>query len=420
MHRRCGPGVKVQVNLAGGDSVILNVIGLIERYTMNLRNSQSEAIRHVDALTASRTTDVESGIRQSLDQALIPVSLFSQAACALRTEARVELSFHPDRRIASGANVAEELLRDGIYRNQFETAISNGSRSAHSGGNRQEWEQRMFGGVYERCAASERPKYGALNICGYSDGSAPRFGSCYLGLRPQVSERTTFSYGDSATDPCEIGTLHRFDLIWLAIFRDVLNRGNVLALPRSTLSTLLTRVRASCTTSSPTRFRQSPGRALDNYIEAQVHGDIRLDRDVEFIVVDPSFARSKVGTTLECVSRKYGFPLYYHKGFVVDVGEISDDFRGPEIPKLAMRIARASVISAKDIGDAAESLHSHPEVWCDWGTVDETLQHIKQLWHVLVQYGRPVAELSDHDVMHAEPPITHSKMDNRPRRPGDR
>ncbi|WP_433619087.1 DUF3626 domain-containing protein [Paenibacillus cellulositrophicus] len=38
---------------------------------------------------------------------------------------------------------------------------------------------------------------------------------------------------------------------------------------------------------------------------------------------------------------------------------------------------------------AAASLHNHPEEWQDWGSYDETLQHIKQLWHVLVRFGSP-------------------------------
>jgi hypothetical protein len=42
------------------------------------------------------------------------------------------------------------------------------------------------------------------------------------------------------------------------------------------------------------------------------------------------------------------------------------------------------------IGNAAVSLSRQPESWRDWGTYDETLQHIKQLWHVLAYYGQPL------------------------------
>jgi hypothetical protein len=41
------------------------------------------------------------------------------------------------------------------------------------------------------------------------------------------------------------------------------------------------------------------------------------------------------------------------------------------------------------IGKAEASLREQPDVWRDWGSHAETLQHLKQLWHVLVHYGSP-------------------------------
>ncbi|MFJ8952436.1 DUF3626 domain-containing protein [Streptomyces sp. NPDC102381] len=51
-----------------------------------------------------------------------------------------------------------------------------------------------------------RPKCGALNVMRHADGAAPRFGSC-VRLRPEVSERATFCFGDSHVGPADIGTL---------------------------------------------------------------------------------------------------------------------------------------------------------------------------------------------------------------------
>jgi hypothetical protein len=45
-------------------------------------------------------------------------------------------------------------------------------------------------------------------------------------------------------------------------------------------------------------------------------------------------------------------------------------------------------IDAASVGHAAAALHRDPASWDDWGTYEETLQHIKQLWHVLVRFGR--------------------------------
>src|SRR5699024_11969950 len=52
-----------------------------------------------------------------------------------------------------------------------------GGLTAHPGGDRWRWEQRIFGGAYDGAPARERPKYGALNHRRNPLGGAPRFGS---------------------------------------------------------------------------------------------------------------------------------------------------------------------------------------------------------------------------------------------------
>jgi hypothetical protein len=72
------------------------------------------------------------------------------------------------------------------------------------------------------------------------------------------------------------------------------------------------------------------------------------------------------------------------------VRDVPDDFRGPEMPRLAQRIAGSDgTLDAAVIGIAEASLHKQPDEWRDWGKHAEVLQHLKQLWHVLVHYGLP-------------------------------
>ena len=106
-------------------------------------------------------------------------------------------------------SVAEALFEQGIYKSQFETLLSNGSVSAYPGGERDLWEQRIFGGAYqlEGVTNDQRPKYGALNLMLHPDGPAPRFGSCYFLLSPKVSSRSTYTYLDSHQDPKRKGDL---------------------------------------------------------------------------------------------------------------------------------------------------------------------------------------------------------------------
>jgi len=55
-------------------------------------------------------------------------------------------------------------------------------------------------------------------------------------------------------------------------------------------------------------------RNLDSYVEAQVHGDVLLGRDVEELVADDSFRGAETGRNLEAMAEKFGFRLRWRKG----------------------------------------------------------------------------------------------------------
>lgn len=100
---------------------------------------------------------------------------------------RITLNFHPDR-WSGGEHILAALAR-GTYRSQFETGTSNGGLTAHPGGARWVWEQKLFGGVYDDAPAAHRPKYGALDHRRRPLGGAPRFGSAFLRLGEAVLPR---------------------------------------------------------------------------------------------------------------------------------------------------------------------------------------------------------------------------------------
>ena len=135
------------------------------------------------------------------------------------------LHFHPYRFGLKSTTVAEDLLKDGLYRNQFETGLSSGSVSAFPGGERDTWERTLFGGAYhaEGVMASERPKYGALELVRYPDGPIPRFGSCYFVLRPGVSMRTSFTFMGSEHPRAmeRLGTIDRLHSMMAALLAEI-------------------------------------------------------------------------------------------------------------------------------------------------------------------------------------------------------
>lgn len=356
-----------------------------------------DLVRHQEAVSSSYIAEV-------LHRAGADISAYGAAMECVRVHARVVIHFHPDRFGTKPIPVAEALLKEGAYRNQFETGLSTGGLSPFPGGARDSWERSLFGGAYHASGVSdsERPKYGALELVRYADGPIPRFGSCYFVMHPTVSSRTSFTFAGSedprATE--RLGMIGRMDNVMAALFGEIEAggmaappwppfRAPTLGLSDLTVARLLDVLRELA---GP---RKEPadlpaGRVLDTQIEAQVHGPVDLQEDIESLVADPAFASTTTGDTLRELASRYGFPLRWHCGFRLAVGEVPDDFRGPAMPRLAQRIAGENgMIDAAVIGTAEASLRHHPEVWRDWGSREEVLQHLKQLWHVLVHHGAP-------------------------------
>lgn len=360
-----------------------------------LTAAQAAALEHVQTLAErDRATATE---RAAMVLARAGIELDVGELCALIAErGRVVVNFHRDRIASDGRTVLGALSEDGLYRNQFETGISNGGLGAV----RERFEEQLFAGTYAQAGvlAVERPKYGGLDLVGHLDGPCPRFGSCHLRLRREVLFRFSFSFGDSVTEPDAVGTIEVFEPV-LAALLDAIEAGGhtsaigscstVLGLEAPSVSFLVALLR-----DGPQQRRQ-PGRALDDYIEAQVHGPLRLADDVEALVADPSFRQTTFGAQLEGLARTFGFSLFWHPGFVLDADEVPAHFRGPEVRTLGCRIAAelgdgTGRLDAEVLGRAARLVVADPDHFADHGTPVETLQHLKQLWHVLVAYGHPV------------------------------
>ncbi|WP_240942024.1 DUF3626 domain-containing protein [Planosporangium thailandense] len=228
------------------------------------------------------------------------------------------------------------MARDGIYRSQFVTGTSNGGLTAHPGGDRWRWESRIFGGAYDDAPDHERPVYGALNFRRNPVGGSPRFGSAHFRLTADTLRRATFCYPDSVFEPSAFGVAAGMSLIALAEADD--------------------------------------RDALDDYIEAQVHGPVRLDRHVEALVLDPSYR----GTAVETAARRLPCPVEWHPGFRLAVEELRRhrEYRGQEYVELGAEIAVDGQLDPRVIGDAA-------------GTGRYAEQALKRVWHYVARFGAP-------------------------------
>jgi len=273
-----------------------------------------------------------------MERALAHVTALSQGD-PLDGSLRVTINFHPDR-LVSGRPILDGMARDGFYRSQFETGTGNGALTAHPGGSRWLWESRIFGGAYDHAPPSERPKYGALNFRRLPHGASARFGSAHLRLRPEALARTTLCHPDSYYEPANFGVAARGSAL--------------LALAAAT----------------PAED------ALDDYVEAQVHGPLELARDVEAHVLDVCYRDTEV----ERAAGALGCPVEWHPGFRLSTDELErhPDYRGPEYVALGLALARDGWLDPRTLGDAARS-----------GRHDE--QALKRLWHCLARFGAPVA-----------------------------
>jgi len=249
---------------------------------------------------------------------------------------RVTLHFHPDR-VRDGRPLLAALARDGVYRSQFETGTSNGGLTAYLGGERWRWESRLFGGAYDDAPAALRPKYGELNYRRKPTGAVPRFGSAHMRLTADTLRRATFCYPDSVFESVHIGVAARMALIALAQADDQ--------------------------------------DALDDYIEAHVHGEVRLDRDVEALVLDPCYR----GTAVESLAHALPCPVEWHPGFRLNSDALRrhPDYRGQRIVDLGLALATDGYLDGRIIGAVARL-----------GTYDE--QALKRVWHYVARFGSPI------------------------------
>jgi hypothetical protein len=253
---------------------------------------------------------------------------------------RVTLNFHPDRATA-GVPILRAMAEAGTYRSQFETGTSNGGLTAHPGGDRWRWEQRIFGGAYDDAPAAERPKYGALNHRCSPFGGAPRFGSAHLRLAAHTLERTTFCYPDSVFEPEHLGTA----------------------------------VSCALTTLADDDLASGVTDDLDGYVEAHVHGVLDLGRDVEALVLDAAYR----GTSVEEDARELPCPVEWHDGFRLDLDTVRShpDYRGPEIVEVAEQVAVDGRLDPVVIGHAVAAGRHDP-------------QDLKRVWHHVARFGAPV------------------------------
>ncbi|MDQ1294576.1 MAG: hypothetical protein QG608_2461 [Actinomycetota bacterium] len=368
--------------------------------------------RDVAALTARvaqlRTANVLRSV--GLDLALPDI------VDAVRERARVTVHFHPDRFLPAGGTVVCSLAEEGWYRNQFETGITNGGIPVKTAAPRDREERELFADAYLRAGVrpGDRPKYGALDFVGAPEGATPEFGPCHLRLRPLVLPRCTFSLADGHRTR-DTGTWHLMDSLVAGLLEAA--RGESVPggdrLPgedvRRLLGMLLDtgglngtaggRNSAEAPSAQGTGGTGGIGGILPPSgdlspvrVDAQVHGEILLSRDVDRLVADPSYRGTAVEEELAQIRDRYELDLHWHRGFALPFEKLQALCGESLMSVLARQVHRefadgAPCLTAAIIGRATAAIHRDPLRWADWGSPTHSLSLLGQLWRVVVRHG---------------------------------
>lgn len=152
----------------------------------------------------------------------------------------------------------------------------------------------------EDFVASMRPKYGALNYTNDPNGAAGgySYGRSYMVLKEHVKHNSTYTAMDSfsyASDPSSGNKVASF-----------LNMDRVIA----NLDDVQLRLLKAMVADPNARMTRN------HYIEAQIHGEIRFDRDVKSIYIDNMDLSScenerEMRKRIESFSRKYNILVHY-------------------------------------------------------------------------------------------------------------
>lgn len=354
-----------------------------------MRNLNQKAIDYIETYVKNKYPKSEDSLAQLCQQVNIGLPKLDFVINQIKSKARICLHFHPYRLNEQGVSVIELLLRTGIYKNQFETKISNGSLSAFKGGDRDVWENNLFGEVFsdEDYPMTQRPKYGALDLLRHADGPSPRFGSAYFILKPALTQAATFTYLDSYKTPDERGTINALNIILVSLIQDCLENKEALGETNMKPVELVDTISEKLSTPYTQTVLHKPKQNLDQYIEAQVHADINLNKDVAILVADTAYQDTPIERSFKKLCEKYQIALLWRQGLELPIEAAVANFRGTQIPNLVHQFTVNDSINVAVLAAIEKRLTKDLK---NKEKLNAQLQQLKYLYHTLVQFGKPI------------------------------
>ncbi len=344
-----------------------------------------ELLRQTEEIINSNSSEEVEKLLSILKFSNIPETKHKVFSDLIFEKSCINIHFHPDRISFNNLTIIDSLIESGEYKNQYQTKTSSGSLTAKIGGDRDAWENKLFKNFYGT-NINERPKYGSLSLACTSDGASPRFGSCFFVTSSEIKQRTTFTYGDSYLLPKEIGTAKNLTQVYSKLYEDIFTRNAALGLKYDSLDAFIKKTTEALESNALT-VRNTHN--LDFYIEAQIHGNIDLKKDVTTLVADYSFRETEFESKFQELCKNYRISLIWNLGYELKTTKIPDNFRGIDTQIFANKIAINGIINAHVIGKAL----TNEKLKLEYKEF-ELIQLVKHVWHCLVKFGTPIKPCS--------------------------
>jgi len=294
-----------QMDGVKGPLIKENLENVIEKTVLN--NRQASAFSYIDSMSGQAfKKQLASNVYN--EQQLSEISNITEQIKNGDLPICMNRGFHKKE-------ILEQFIEDGNFKNQFETQTSKGCLDFSKGGQRDQWEERLYNGAFQKQKAytdildsdtllaevgKERPRYGYL-----SDPNSPFINNSYGDLtfvfKPQaVADRCTFSIGNSS-----------------GIIQKDIDRGRVFTADAPAALWREWKLVGKPLEDSVISGKQVPAgfSASSRYTEVQFLGDVSLNDVAEIIAPkhfeDPEYDYDGRGALLRKLSKKWGIPIRY-------------------------------------------------------------------------------------------------------------
>ena len=197
-------------------------------------------------------------------------------------------------RFRLSAKLLDGLEKDPTWKNVHESGTTAGNPDLFA----RKAVEGDLGFFDDAAPASERPKYGYLNVTNAPLGQAGHYGDVVLVLRQDVKRRATVCFGDS------FGGGKMVPAYPITSFEHP--EGALAPLASREVLPTLVEVATGRRRSAPYPFPL----ASDRYVEVQIFGTLDLAKDVEAIVLGPEAAASPERARLVALATRLGIPLH--------------------------------------------------------------------------------------------------------------